>query len=433
MMYINYMKRILFFILLTLLSATSLAGEKPTGVVLVAEVNGVINPVSAEYLDKAIAKANEEGARALVIMLDTPGGLDTSMRIMVKAIIGSQTPVVTYVSPSGARAASAGVFITMASPVAAMAPGTNIGAAHPVNMGGGEMDKAMSAKVENDSAAYIKSLAGKYGRNADWAEQAVRKSVSISAEEALKLGVVDLIAVNMDDLLIKLDGRKVDTGYGQVTLTTKGAKVERFDMGARLKLLSAISDPNIAYILMMIGILGIFFEMSNPGLIFPGVVGGMSLILAFYSLQTLPVNYAGLLLILLGIVFFIAEIKVTSYGLLGVAGVISLTLGSIMLIDSTGPYMRVSLKLILPVVATLSGFFVILIRVALRAHRAKVTTGAEGMIGETGEARSDIDPEGSVFLAGTHWTAYSDGPIKSGEKVTVLKVDGLKLKVTKKS
>ncbi|MGA2191858.1 MAG: nodulation protein NfeD [Nitrospirota bacterium] len=400
-------------------------------VILVIKIDGVINPVAAEFLEKSIARASGEKAAALVIMLDTPGGLDSSMRQMVKAIIASPVPVITYVAPSGARAASAGVFITLASPVAAMAPGTNIGAAHPVSMGGEKLDSTMAAKVENDAAAYIRGLADKYGRDADWAEDAVRKSVSISEREALKKGVVDLVANNLDDLLGKVDGRKAETEFGPVVLHTKGARVERMEPGFRLGLLKVIVDPNIAYVLMMLGVIGLFFELSNPGLILPGVVGGISLVLAFYAFQTLPVNYAGFMLILLAIIMFIAEVKVTSYGLLAVAGVISLVLGSIMLIDSPLPFMRISLKLILPTAAALTAFFLLLMRVAIRSRRRRPTTGSEALVGETGEARTDIGPEGDVFIEGAHWSAYSDKPVKKGEKVTVVDVKGLKLKVKK--
>jgi len=412
--------------------ATQAAASTDARVVEVLDIDGVISPVTEEYLSKGLKKAADTNAEAVVILLDTPGGLDTSMRRMVKEILASPVPVITFVSPSGARAASAGAFITLASPVAAMAPGTNIGAAHPVNMGGSTMDKVMSEKVENDSAAYIVSLASKYKRNTQWAEQAVRKSVSITAADALKNNVIDLIADNLEDLLSKVDGRKVTTSHGEKRLNTKGATVVREKMSGRLKFLMVISDPNIAYILMMIGIIGLFFELSNPGLIFPGVVGAISLILAFYSFQTLPVNYAGLLLIILAIVFFIAEVKITSYGLLSVAGVVSLVLGSIMLIDSQAPYLKISLMVILPAVITLAAFFIILLRVAIKSRRSRRTGGSEGLVGEEGEARTDIDRQGDVFIQGAHWGAYSDQPILKGEKVVVLKVEGLKLKVAKR-
>jgi len=400
---------------------------------MVATVEGVINPVTAEYLDKAIAAADEADSAALIVMLDTPGGLDTSMRRMVKSIIGSRVPVVTYVAPSGARAASAGVFILMASHVAAMAPGTNVGAAHPVSLGGGEMDETMSKKVENDAAAYIRSLAEKRGRNAGWAEESVRKSVSISEKQALETGVVDLVADDMAGLLKALDGRKVDTAYGERTLRTSGAATEEYSLSARLRFLKAISDPNVAYVLMMIGLVGIYFELSNPGLIFPGVVGGISLILAFYAFQTLPINYAGLLLIILAAVFFILETQIVSYGLLTLAGLISLVIGSVMLIDTPLPFMQVSLKLILPSAVAVAVFAGILARLALRSHRSRVTTGPEGLVGEVGEARSDLDPDGEVFIQGAYWSAESDGPVKKGEKVVVVSVEGLRLKVARKA
>jgi len=401
--------------------------------VLVAKVEGVINPVTAEFVEKAIAAADKDDAQAVVLMLDTPGGLDSSMRTIVKAIVGSRVPVVTYVAPSGARAASAGVFITMASHVAAMAPGTNIGAAHPVEMGGGKMDETMNEKVVNDASAYIRSLAENRGRNASWAEESVRKSVSVSEGEALKLNVIDLIEDNVPALLNSLDGMKVATVYGERTLQTKGAEARELEMGMRLKLLKAISDPNVAYILMMIGMVGIYFELSNPGLIFPGVVGGIALVLAFYSFQTLPVNYAGLLLIMLAAVFFIVELQVASYGLLTIAGLVSLVLGSVMLIDTPLPFMRISLALILPTAVAVTVFAAIIARVALRSHRSKVSTGSEGLVGGTGEARTDIDPEGEVYVQGAYWGAYSDTPVKRGERVTVVSVEGLRLKVTRKS
>lgn len=400
--------------------------------VLVAAVEGVINPVTAEYVEKAVAAADEQGAEALVLKLDTPGGLDSSMRVIVKAIVGSRVPVITYVSPSGGRAASAGVFITMASHVAAMAPGTNIGAAHPVAMGGGKLEGAMDEKVVNDAAAYIRSLAASHGRDAAWAEESVRKSVSISGKEALEKGVVEYVSDDIPSLLAAVDGRKVATVYGEHTLATKAAATAEFGMGSRLKFLKVISDPDVAYILMIIGMIGVYFELSNPGLIFPGVVGGVALVLAFYSFQTLPVNYAGVLLILLAAVFFIVELHVASYGLLTLAGLISLVLGSVMLVDTPLPFMRISLELILPLAAAMAVFAAVLARVAIRSHRSRVTMGPEGLVGEVGQARTDIAPEGEVYIQGAYWGAYSDAPVKKGERVVVVSVEGLRLKVTRR-
>ncbi|MDH5349076.1 MAG: nodulation protein NfeD, partial [Nitrospira sp.] len=304
------------------------------GEIVVASYEGVINPVAAEYLHDALAFANSSGAQALIFKLDTPGGLDTSMRLMIKDITAAPIPVIVFVAPSGGRAASAGVFITMAAHVAAMAPGTNIGAAHPVAMGGGEMDSTMKEKVENDSVAYIKSIAEQHGRNVSWAEDAVRKSVSVTEQEALKLKIVDLIADNIPALLKQLNGRKIALPNGSITLSTEAITLREFPMGTRLELLKALSDPNIAYLLMTIGTIGIMAELYSPGAILPGVVGAVSLILAFYSLQSLPVNYAGVLLLILGIIFFILEATVTSYGLLAIGGVVSMTFGSLMLIKS---------------------------------------------------------------------------------------------------
>jgi membrane-bound serine protease (ClpP class) len=399
--------------------------------VIAVKVDGPINPVSSEIIQKAIKDAGDRHCNAVVILLDTPGGLDTSMRAIIKAINASEVPVITYVSPGGARAASAGVFITLASHIAAMAPGTNIGAAHPVSMTGQQLDKTMSEKVENDAAAYIRSIADRHSRNAAWAEESVRKSVSVSENEALKLKVIDLVAANLDELLSEVDGRVVVTAVGNVTLATKGAKVENAEQGFRLKLLGVISDPNIAYILMMAGILGLFFELSNPGLVLPGVVGGISIVLAFYAFQTLPVNYAGILLIMLAILFFVAEIKITSYGLLSVAGVVSLALGSIMLFDSPLPFMRISLKLIMPVVAVLAAFMAILVRVAVRAHKTKALTGIAALTGRVGEAKTDIFTDGEIYADGAYWSAYADEPIGRGSRVRVIGNDGHRLKIEK--
>ncbi|MEK7698427.1 MAG: nodulation protein NfeD, partial [Nitrospirota bacterium] len=296
--------------------------------IIVIKANGVVNPVMSEFISKNIKDAASAKADALVIEFDTPGGLDTSMRDIVRNIIASETPIIVYVSPSGARAASAGVFITLSAHIAAMAPGTNIGAAHPVGIGG-KMDKTMSEKAENDAAAYIKSIAEQRGRNSEWAEKAVRKSVSITDAEALKLNVIDIVAPDLDSLLKSIDNRTVEMSTGKHIIKTKGIKVQHKEPGLRHKILSIISDPNIAYILMLLGFYGIFFELTNPGAIFPGVFGAISLILAFYSFQTLPVNYAGLLLIILAIILFILEITIISHGVLTIGGVIAMIIGSL--------------------------------------------------------------------------------------------------------
>lgn len=396
------------------------------------EVDGIINPVAARFIEKSIERATEEGAQCLIVALDTPGGLDKSMRSIVKAIMASEVPVVVYVWPGGSRAASAGVWITLASHIAAMAPGTNIGAAHPVLMGGGEVSEEMKEKMVNDAVAYIRAIAEKRGRNAEWAEKAVRESISITEKEAFKLNVVDLICEDLEDLLEKIDGYQVKVASGERVLETEGVEIRRMEMGWRYGILDAISDPNIAYILMLLGIYGLLFELSNPGAILPGVLGGISLILAFFAFQVLPINYAGLLLILLAIVLFIAEVKITSYGLLTVGGIISMILGSMMLIESPAPFLKVSWKVIFPAVVVTTLFFAFALSMALRAHRRRPITGMEGLIGEMGVAKSRVDPEGKVFLHGEIWDAVSDQAIEEGEWVKVDAVSHLKLKVSKR-
>ena len=396
--------------------------------IIVIKAEGVVNPVMAEYILKNIHDAEKQKAEALVIELDTPGGLDTSMRSIVKGITASEVPVIVYVSPSGARAASAGVFITMSANIAAMAPGTNMGAAHPVGVGD-KMDKTMSEKATNDAAAYIRSIAKKRGRNPDWAEKAVRKSVSITETEALKLKVIDLVSPNLKTLLESVNNRVVETSSGKHILKTKDVKVVYREMGFRHKILDFISDPNVSYLLMLLGFYGIFFEMTNPGAIFPGVFGAIALVLAFYSFQTLPVNYAGLLLIILAIIMFILEIKITSYGVLSIGGIIAMLIGSLMLFDSPLPFFKLSLKVMLPGVILTALFFFLTIRLAVKAYRSKPFTGAEGLIGLEGKAKTDIHKEGTVFVHGELWKAWSDEPIKSGENIIVEKVDHLRLKV----
>ncbi len=396
--------------------------------VMVIRAEGVVNPVMSEFINSSIDEAAGEKAEALVIELDTPGGLDTSMREIVKDIIASTIPVVVYVSPSGARAASAGVFITLSAHVAAMSQGTNIGAAHPVSLGG-KMDETMAAKVENDAAAYIRTIAEKRGRNADWAEKAVRESVSITEKEALELKVIDFIALNTESLLKDIEGRVVETSAGELTIRTKGVPVIHKEMGLRLKILKLISDPNVAYILMLLGFYGLFFEFSNPGSIFPGVFGAISLIVAFYSLNALPVNYAGLLLIILAIILFLLEIKVISHGILTIGGIISMFIGSIMLFESSQPFFRVSLWVIFPAVFLTALFFSLIIALAVKAYRRRPASGMEGLVGLEGEARTDVHEQGQVFVHGEIWGARSEQPIKANEKITVEKVENLKLKV----
>jgi len=399
--------------------------------VIVITVDGVINPVSAEFIQKSIHKANDKKYEALVIELDTPGGLDASMRSIVKEMIGSEVPVIVFVSPSGSRAASAGAFITLAAHIAAMSPGTNIGAAHPVGIGG-KMDKTMTDKATNDAVAYIKSLAEKSGRNVQWAEDAVRKSISSTETEALQLKVIDIITKDINSLLADIDGKKVRTVSGEKILSTGNASVVREELGLRHRILNLISDPNVAYILMLLGFYGLFFELTNPGSLFPGVIGGICLILAFYAFQTLPVNYAGLLLIILAIILFILEIKIISHGVLTIGGIVAMTIGSLMLFESPAPFMKLSLAVILPAVVMTTLFFTIVIGLAYKAYKRKPITGSEGLLGSYGIADTDINMEGGrVTVHGEIWSSYSEDAIDKGSRIIVEEVSGLKLKVKK--
>ncbi|HUI31436.1 MAG TPA: nodulation protein NfeD [Candidatus Acidoferrales bacterium] len=402
--------------------------------ILLIRVDRTINPATAEYIINSISKAEAEHVSALVIEMDTPGGLLEATRKIVQGILGSSVPVIVYVAPSGARAGSAGVFITLSANIAAMAPGTNIGAAHPVGAGAEDTSSVMSEKVTNDAAAFVRAIAQKRHRNVTWAERAVRRSISNSESEALKQKVIDLISPNLDSLLKGIDGKMVETSEGSIKLETADAQVEFVPMNWREKFLGTISDPNITYILMMIGVFGIMFELFNPGAILPGVVGAISLILAFYSFQTLPINYAGLALIVLAIILFIAEVKVMSHGLLAIGGIISLFLGSVMLISSPFEVASVSLSVIVTTVIVAAAFFLGIIGLGLKAQRKKSATGIEGMIGEEGAVISEIRPGtvGQVLVHGEIWKASSDEKLKAGEKVEVESFSSWILKVKPK-
>jgi len=404
------------------------APAAPPNKIYLINVDAPITPVVSEYIIKSIDTASRNRAEAIIIQLDTPGGLVDSMREIVKKMLSADIPVVVYVAPAGARAASAGVFITIAANIAAMAPSTHIGAAHPVTMEG-KMDKTMEAKVVNDLAAMARSIAEKRGKNAKWAEEAVRKSVSITESEALKERVIDLVAPDVPSLLKEINGKSVDLVIGKKTLDTSNAQVQEINMGFRYRILEIISNPNIAYILMILGFYGLYFELANPGAIFPGVAGAISLILAFYALHTLPINYAGLMLIILGVGLFIAEAFITSHGILGIGGAIAMAIGSVMLIESPSPYLRISWAVIVPVVALSALLFIITVTMAVRVHREKADTGKEGMLGLEGEAKTDIYASGQIFVRGEYWNAWSEAPIKKGERVKVEAVEGLKLKV----
>ena len=410
-------------------AATPATAAQPVSLI---DLDGAITPITDRLLTMAVERAQADGAQALVVQLNTPGGLERSMRTMAQTILNAGIPVIVYVAPTGARAASAGVFITMAAHVAAMAPATNIGAAHPVTAGGGDMGKEMSKKVANDAAAFARSLAAERGRNVDWAEKAVRSSVSVTEREAVKLKVVDFVADNLQDLLAKVDGRIVKTARGTVTLQTRDAPIKRIEIRFRDRFLALITDPNIAYILMMVGMLGIFFELQNPGVVLPGVIGGISLILAFFAFQSLPINWAGVLLILFGVALLIAEIKIASHGVLTIGGVISMVLGSFMLYDAPEVGFRVSWAVILPTVGSTAGLFVWAVSAGVRAMRRPAVTGAAGMVGRQAVARGELAPEGHVNVDGEIWRAVAEGgSIPAGEKVRVTAVDGLTLRVSR--
>ncbi len=405
----------------------------------VLEVKGVINPAVATYLDRGIDAAQADGAQAVLIEMDTPGGLDTAMRQIIQKMIASPVPVVVYVWPPGGRAASAGLFITQAAAVAAMGPATNIGAAHPVNLAptggsGAAPDKTMAEKVENDSVAYIRSLATSHGRNPDWAEKAVRESVSVPGDEAVKLHVVDLQAASPQELLRAIDGREVKTSNGTTTLRTADAPLNPVPMSFIERFLHGLAHPNVAYVLLTLGIYGLIFELSSPGAVLPGVAGGICLLLGLFALGMLPVNYAALLFLAFAFVLFVADVYTPTHGVLTAGGIISMLIGSLMLARGREPALNVSFWLIVVVTAFTALFFVLLVSSVVRSRFWRVTTGKEGMIGSRGVARTDLASTGYVFVAGELWLAVSDnGAIRRGDGVTVVAVEGLRLKVRKVS
>ncbi len=398
-------------------------------VVISMKIDGTINPVAASYIHNGVAKAQKEKAECLIIHLNTPGGLLKSTRSIVSDLLESTVPVIVYVSPAGSQCGSAGVFIALAANIAAMAPGTNIGAAHPVTLQG-MPDSIMAEKVTNDAAAFIHSIAEKRKRNSQWAEDAVRKSLSITETEALKENVIDLIARDDQDLLNQLEGKEIVLSSGTVTLHTRAAPIEQFEMSFSEKLLDIISDPNITYLLMMLGFFGILFELYNPGAILPGIVGVIALVMAFYAMQSLPVNYAGLALIVFAIILFILEIKVVSHGLLAIGGVASMLLGSLMLIRTSSAleFARISRGVIISATLVTALFFLFVIGLGLKAQRRKVVTGREGLVGITGQSITALSPSGTVRVHGEIWNAESvSGNIAAGESVRIIEMKNLKL------
>lgn len=450
----------LLLVILAVMILVLNAGAKPGGTIYrITLDDDIINPPIAEYIDSAIEKAETDGAACLIIELDTPGGLLTSTRTIVKRIMNSKVAVVTYVAPRGARAGSAGVFITLASHVAAMAPSTNIGAAHPVGIGGdrreseetlgealrkllkGEDEKSkkkkkksappMEQKVLSDTTAWVKAIAKSRGRNQAWAVDAVTESVSATDEEAKRLGVIDIVAKDMDELLIKLDGRKVEVDGKTVVLVTSGASVVDYLKGFRLRLLTALAHPNIAYILLMLGFYGLLFEFTNPGIGFPGIAGAFCLVLAFFGLQVLPTNYAGIALIALAIAMFIAEVKITSYGMLTLGGLVSMVAGSIMLFKSPHAFMRVSIPVLAAFTVATLAIAIFLVSLAARAQKRRAVTGAEGMRGERGKVQSWSGDHGKVFIHGEIWDAHGPEGFTEGTEIEVIDTEGMKLKVKK--
>ena len=443
--------------------------EQGKQVAIVLHVNDAIGPAINDYIHRGLQDAAERNAYVVILRLDTPGGLDTSMRDIIRDIIASPVPVILYVAPSGARAASAGTYMLYASHLAAMAPGTNLGAATPVQIGGfpdisppaapdqndkdrdkeennAEKDKnkdedktkdkplpvsgdAMTKKMVNDAVAYIRSLAEMRGRNADWAEKAVREGASISSEQALQQGVIEIIATNIDDLLAKADGWQVQINGQNITLDTDDLLIETIEPDWRTELLSVITNPNIAYILMLLGIYGLFFELANPGYVLPGVVGAICLLLALYALQVLPVNYAGLGLIILGIVFMIAEIYAPSFGALGFGGIIAFVVGSVILFDTEGSEIKVAIPIIAAVTIISSAFFLVALRLVYAAHKKPIVTGVEEMLGSIGEVLEDFDHAGRIHIHGETWQVRSQSPLKRGDQVRVTAIDGLILHV----
>lgn len=425
---ILYITLFLVGVLLSALSSVEPAEPQQTQINII-EIKDSINPGVEEFIRYGLDRSVEDRAECLIIVLDTPGGLMTSMRGIVQAVLNSKVPIVVYVAPSGAQAASAGVFITAAADIAAMAPGTNIGAAHPVTGGGNNLPTSMSEKVMNDMLAFARSIAAQRGRNSEWLEDSIKKSASATADEAFRLNVIDLVADNLPALIKKLDGWHLQRGGATVVLKTQGVEQRKISPSLQHRILRIISNPNLAYILLMIGLAGLYFELSSPGAVVPGVVGGISLVLALYALQTLPVNYAGFLIIFLALLFFILEIKIASHGLLSLSGVLCLVLGSIMLFRSPEEPGQIALSVLLPTTLAVSLFFAAVANLAFKAQRTKPQTGRDVLLGMIGEAKTAIDPKGKVFVSGELWNAEAEQRIEAGEKVEVLEVHNLMLKV----
>ncbi len=438
----------------------AVCADRLDGHIIQLTIEDAIGPATDDYIERALESANEQKAELVVIRIDTPGGLDTAMRGIVKNITNSSVPVVSYVAPTGARAASAGTFILYASHIAAMAPGTNLGAATPVQIGGLPQpsapdrkggknrdknqdggkekndkpetiasDDAMKNKVINDAAAYIRGLAELHGRNQDWAEKAVREAASLPASDALKLNVIDIIAINIVDLLKQVEGREVKVQGQKRSLQTSGRVIQQIEPDWRSRLLSVITNPNIAYILMLIGIYGLIFELSNPGAIVPGTIGAISLLLALYSFQMLPINYAGMALILLGVALMVGEAFAPSFGMLGIGGVIAFVFGSIILMDTQVPGFGIDTSVIITFAATSALIFIFVIGMAIKARRRPVVSGLEELTGGTAIVIADFEHKGTVSIHSENWNAISNVPLHEGQRVKVIRIKGLTLEV----
>ena len=436
MLFLNHMKNYLpiaFLTFLFILLVMSPTFAQPSSVIYVLNLEGAINPITAQYVVDGIKEAEDKQAECVIIQMDTPGGLDDSMRKVIKEMLNNRVPVIIYIAPQGARAASAGAFITLAANIAAMSPGTNIGAAHPVAMGEGQMDEETKAKVVNDAAAYIKTIANNRNRNEDLAEKFVRESISITEQEALENNIIEFVSDNLDQLIFMIDGVKVTTLDGDRKLSTSGKEIIEYKMSVKDLFLHSLTNPNIAYILLFLGIYGILGEFSNPGALFPGIFGGICLILAFVSFQMIPINFAGVILILIGIILFVFEIYTPTFGLLTLGGITSLTLGSFMLTKDMAPFLQISSSVIIAMVLVTGIFFIFAVTKGIKIQWNKPISGKEIMVSMIGTARTDLNPDGQIFINGEIWQAVVlDGThIKKGEKVSVLSSEGLRLMVKK--
>ena len=435
MFLLKHIKNKLPIVLLILLFIVLITEYTPaqSSAIHVLSIEGAINPITAQYIVDGIRDAHNNNAECVIIQMDTPGGLDDSMRRVIKEMLNSSVPVIIYISPQGARAASAGAFITLAANIAAMAPGTNIGAAHPVAMGEGEIDEETSAKIVNDAAAYIKTIASNRNRNEDIAEKFVRQSISITEQEAIDNNIIEFIADSIDDLVFMVDGVKVTTVDGDRRLSTAGKDIIEHKMSVKDLFLHSLTNPNIAYILLFLGIYGILGEFSNPGALFPGIFGGICLILAFVAFQMIPINFAGIILILAGIILFIFEIYTPTFGFFTIGGIASLTLGSFMLTKDMAPFLQISSSVIISMVAVTGLFFVFAVTKGLKIQWRKPISGKENMVGMVGKATTNLNPDGQIFVNGETWQAISSNgtPIKKGEKVIIISLDGLSLTVKK--